>query len=256
MLSFKEKIVCITGVTSGIGEACAKQFAALGANLILIARRQERLAALAKKIQSDHGVKVLPLVLDVTQVEQVEASISGLPAEWQAIDVLVNNAGLALGLDKIQDGKTADWNTMIDTNVKGLLFVTRQVLAHMLARNRGHIINIGSISAYQVYSGGVAYCATKFAVRAISEGLKMDVHDTPLRVSSVEPGMVDTEFSQVRFSHDEEKANKVYQGLTPLVADDIADAVVYCATRPLHVDVREIKIYPTAQTASHMVRRQ
>ena len=248
--------VFVTGASSGIGAACAKAFAEKGADLLLWARREERLLALKKQLEQDHGVKVLALSLDVSQHDAVKNSLENLPEEWQAIDILVNNAGFALGLATVQEGNPADWDQMIDTNIKGLLYVTRYVLQGMLARQKGHIINIGSISGHQVYSGGTAYCATKFAVRAISEGLKMDVHGTPLRVTSIDPGMVETEFSTIRFAGDEARAKECYKDMTPLLAEDIADAVVYCATRPPHVDIREIKILPTDQTAAHLCHRQ
>lgn len=255
-VDLSKKIVLITGASSGIGCACAEQFARLGARLLLCARRGKRLADVVADLKERFQVDVRSFVLDVRDPVAVEKQLHQLPTEWQSIDILINNAGLALGLAKLQEGESDDWNAMIDTNVKGVLYVTRRVLQTMLKRNQGHIINIGSIASHQVYSGGVVYCATKFALRAISEGLKMDVHGTPIRVSSVDPGMVETEFSEVRFGGDQEKAKTVYKGLTPLSAEDIAEAVVFCATRPPHVDVREIKIYPTAQTAVHLVSRE
>ncbi len=255
-LDLTNKIAFITGASSGIGRACAEAFARLNVKLLLAARREDRLEKIAADLQSRYGVLVHSFGLDVTDPDHVETQIKALPVEWQAIDILVNNAGLALGIDKIQDGQIDDWNRMIDTNVKGLLYVTRMVLPFLLKRNQGHIINIGSISAHEVYSGGVVYCATKYAVKAISQGLKMDVHGTPIRVSSVDPGMVKTEFSAVRYNNDPEKLNLVYKGLTPLNPEDVAEAVVFCATRPVHVDVREIKLYPTDQTASFMVSRK
>lgn len=255
-MDLSNRIALVTGASSGIGLATARHFAALKANVLICARRQERLKALAKELSEQYGVKVHAFACDVRDAEAVEAAFKALPPQWQDIDILVNSAGLSLGLDKIQDADTKDWDQVIDTNIKGVLYITRLVLQRMLQRQRGHIINLGSISAYQVYSGGVVYCATKFALRAISEGLKMDVHGTPIRISSVDPGMVDTEFSTVRFREDKEKAAAVYRGLQPLSADDIAEAIVFCATRPAHVDVREIKIYPTAQTASFMVHRE
>ncbi len=255
MQPLKDKVVLITGASAGIGRACAEQFAAFGAKLVLTARRESLLAELAKELQTKHQVEVLVEHLDVSDQVQVSRFIKNLPQKWQSIDILLNNAGLALGLEKIQDGTAEDWDRMIDTNVKGVLYMTKAVLPSMLARNSGHIINIGSISAYEVYSGGVAYCATKFALRALSDGTKMDVHGSAIRVSEVDPGMVDTEFSVTRFKGDQKRADSVYQGTGNLSADDIADAVIYCATRPKHVDVRVIKIYPTDQTATHMLRR-
>ncbi|ACJ17917.1 SDR family NAD(P)-dependent oxidoreductase [Coxiella burnetii] len=254
-IELSKKIVFITGASSGIGRACAEQFAQKGARLLLCARRESRLtdvvADLKQRFQSD----IYSFPLNVSDSAAVERKLQELPTEWQPIDILINNAGLALGLEKLQEGNIEDWDTMIDTNVKGVLYISRQVLGTMLKRNQGHIINIGSISSHQVYSGGVVYCATKFALKAISEGLKMDVHGTPIRVSSVDPGMVETEFSAVRFGGDQKKVEAVYKGFTPLKAEDIAEAVLFCATRPLHVDVRAIKIYPTAQTAAHLISR-
>jgi serine 3-dehydrogenase len=182
--------------------------------------------------------------------------VNGLPAEWAAIDVLVNNAGLSRGLDKIHEGKLDDWEEMIDANIKGLLYVSRAVIPGMVKRGQGHIINIGSIAGHEVYPGGNVYCATKFAVRALSKGMRIDLNGTPIRVSEVAPGMVETEFSLVRFHGDKERAGKVYQGLTPLSPDDIADAVVYCATRPPHVNVSEVIVMPTAQASTTLVFRK
>jgi len=250
------KRVFITGASSGIGRACAELFAQQGAKLLLCARGEDKLAKLAEELQQKYNTELHWFTLDVSDREAVERSLSDLPADWQLVDVLVNNAGLALGLEKIHQGNVDEWERMIDTNVKGLLYVSKHVLAKMIEQNKGHIINIGSISGYQVYSGGVVYCATKFAVRAISEGIKMDVHGTPIRVSEVDPGMVETDFSLVRFSGDAAKAKSVYANTAALKPEDIADAVVYCATRPKHVNVREIKVYPTVQTASHMLHRE
>ncbi|GAH00556.1 unnamed protein product, partial [marine sediment metagenome] len=235
--------------------ACAKQFAAQGAKLILVARHIDQLNKIAHSLIENHDVEVQTLPLDIRDAAQVKQQLADLPSQWQEIDILVNNAGLALGLDKIQEADIQDWEIMIDTNIKGLLYVTHYVVQKMLARNSGHIINIGSISGYEIYSGGVVYCASKFAVRAITEGLKMDVHGTPIRVSSVAPGMVETHFSLTRFGGDQQRASDVYRGAQPLMASDIADAVLYCATRPSHVDVREIRISPTTQTNAFMLSR-
>jgi 3-hydroxy acid dehydrogenase / malonic semialdehyde reductase len=193
--------------------------------------------------------------LDVADLREVQVAFSYLPKDFQAIDILINNAGLARGLDKVQEGKTPDWDAMINTNVKGLLYVTREVLPGMLARNQGHVVNIGSIAGYEVYSGGTVYCATKFALRALSDGIKMDVHGSQIRVSEVDPGMVKTEFSDVRFEKGDKRIRNVYKGVNYLKAKDVADAIIFCVTRPPHVDIRAIKIYPTDQTAAHMVRR-
>ena len=256
MYSLKDKIVFITGASSGIGRSCAEAFAALGARLLLAARRRERLAELAAGLAEKHGVRVHAFELDVRDQPAVERAVAGLPAEWSAIEVLVNNAGLSRGLDKLHQGLLQDWEEMIDTNVKGLLYVTRAVLPGMIERGRGHIINIGSVAGHEVYPAGNVYCASKFAVRALSKGLRLDLNGTPIRVSEVAPGMVETEFSLVRFHGDAERAGKVYQGLTPLGPDDVADAVVWCATRPLHVNVSEVVIWPTAQASTTLVHRR
>ena len=256
MYSLKDKIVFITGASSGIGRSCAEAFAPLGARLLLAARRRERLAELAAGLAEKHGVRVHAFGLDVRDQPAVERAVAGLPAEWSAIEVLVNNAGLSRGLDKLHQGLLQDWEEMIDTNVKGLLYVSRAVIPGMVARNSGHIINLGSIAGREVYVGGNVYCATKFAVAALSKGLRLDLNGTPLRVSEVAPGLVETEFSIVRYHGDREKAGKAYQGMTPLTGDDIADAVVYCATRPPHVNISELVVMPTAQAATFLVHRQ
>lgn len=255
-MSLTDKIVLITGASSGIGLACAEEFARLKARLLLCARRSDRLQKIATDLITRYHVNVHTLIGNVRDANGIAAGFAALPAEWRDIDILINNAGLAVGIDKIQDGKIIDWDTMIDTNIKGVLYVTRLVLPQMLKRRQGHIINMGSISSYQVYAGGAVYCATKFALNAISDGLKMDVHGTPIRVSQINPGMVKTEYAMVRFGGDQAKFDAVYQGVTPLTAQDVAEAVVFCATRPPHVDVREISIYPTDQTAALMVHRR
>ncbi len=255
-MKIKNKRVFITGATSGIGKACARAFAEKGCHLLICARRVEQLEALAEELRRQYFVEVHAIRLDVSQPDDVQKVFSELPAQWQHIDILVNNAGVAKGLDSIQDARVEDIDTMFDTNVKGLLCVTQQVLRGMVARQQGHIINIGSISAFEVYPGGSIYCATKYAVRAISDGLKKEVHGSPIRVTEVHPGMVETEFSAVRFSGDTERADAVYADANPLHPEDIAEAVVFSATRPAHVDVREIKISPTSQTAAHMLHRE
>ena len=255
MLSLKDKIVFVTGASSGIGEAAARAFAPLGARLLLCARRHERIEKLAQSLEMEHRTPVHTLKLDVRERSAVDDAIAGLPAEWRAVEVLVNNAGLSRGLDKLPGGLVSDWEEMIDTNVKGLLYVTRAVLPGMIERGRGHIINIGSVAGLEVYPAGNVYCASKFAVRALSKGLRLDLNGTPIRVSEVAPGMVETEFSLVRFHGDAERAAKVYQGLAPLGPDDIADAVVWCATRPAHVNVSDIVIWPTAQASTTLVHR-
>jgi NADP-dependent 3-hydroxy acid dehydrogenase YdfG len=255
MMSIKDKIVFVTGASAGIGEATAKAFAAAGAKVLMCGRRADRLAQLAGTLEREHKTAVRHFILDVRVQSAVDKAIAGLPDDWKAIDVLVNNAGLSRGLDKLPNGLVSDWEEMIDANIKGLLYVTRAVLPGMIARGRGHIINIGSIAGRETYPGGNVYCATKFAVRALSNAMRLDLNGTPIRVSEVAPGMVETEFSLVRFHGDQARAAKVYQGLTPLAGADIADAVVWCATRPLHVNISEVVIMPTAQASTTLVHR-
>jgi 3-hydroxy acid dehydrogenase / malonic semialdehyde reductase len=255
-LSLRDKIVFITGASSGIGRSCARAFAREHARILMSARRQDRLEALAAELKSEFGVPVRFFQLDVRDQAAVERAVSSLPAEWESIDVLVNNAGLSRGLDKLPEGNLRDWEEMIDTNVKGLLYVSRAVTPGMIRRDRGHIINIGSIAGHEVYPGGNVYCATKFAVNALSKGLRLDLVGTPLRVSTVDPGMVETEFSVVRFHGDKTRAAKVYEGLQPLSPDDIAEAVVFCSTRPPHVNISEVIVMPTAQASATMVYRK
>ena len=256
MVSIQGQIVAITGASSGIGASCAKMFAKEGASLILAARRRDKLEAVAAEIEETYQSKVYLLEMDVSDRTAVETSIASLPEPWREVDILVNNAGLSRGLDKFQSGEIRNWEEMIDTNVKGLLYVTRSLLPGMVERNQGHIINIGSIAGHQAYVGGNVYCATKAAVRTLSQGLKMDLLGTPIRVSCVDPGTVETEFSQVRFRGDTEKANKVYQGFNPLTPDDIAEVVVFCATRPSHVNMSEVLVLATDQSSATMINRQ
>ncbi|OLP19724.1 NAD(P)-dependent oxidoreductase [Leptolyngbya sp. 'hensonii'] len=255
MSRIENQIVLITGASSGIGAACAEVFARSGARLILAARRGERLEHLGTELQQQYGRPVLCLTLDVRDRVQVEATLQSLPAEWAAIDILINNAGLSRGLDKLYEGKVQDWEEMIDTNIKGLLYVTRTVVPGMVSRGRGHVINIGSIAGHQTYPKGNVYCATKAAVRALSEGLNIDLLGTAVRVSSVDPGLVDTEFSTVRFHGDTDRAKAVYQGLTPLSGEDVAEVVLFCATRPPHVNLSEVLLLPTAQATPTLVHR-
>jgi len=254
-MSLKNKVVFITGASAGIGAACARRFAEAGANLILAARRIERLRELAREVESAFGGRCHFGELDVRRQPDVERFVAELPPEFAAIDILVNNAGLSRGLDSIPQGKIDDWDEMVDTNVKGLLFVTRAVTPGMLARRRGHVINIGSIAGRQVYPNGGVYCATKFAVRAITLGLMMDLVNTPLRVTTVDPGLTETEFSLVRFRGDEERAANVYRSTDPLTADDIADAVLYCATRPPRMNVAEMVVMPTVQASVYHLHK-
>lgn len=249
MESLRGKLVLITGASSGIGEACARRLAADGARLLLVARREQRLRELANQLRAEHGGEVLTCALDVRRRADVETTLSGLPAPWGDIDILINNAGLARGLGPIHSGDPDDWDEMIDTNVKGLLYVTRVVTAGMVARRRGHVINIGSIAGRDVYPGGNVYCASKFAVTALTRAMGIDLLGSGVRVSTVDPGLVATEFSQVRFRGDQERAHKVYEGLTPLTGEDVAEAVWFCATRPAHVTIRELILTPTAQAS-------
>lgn len=250
------KIVFITGASSGIGKACAEAFASENANLILAARRVERLLEIAKNLENKYGVKTKTLELDVRNFNAVNKIIGSLGKEWNRIDVLINNAGLARGFNKIYDGEVENWEEMIDTNLKGLLYVSRNILPGMVKRKKGHVINIGSTAGHEVYPNGNVYCATKFAVSALTKAIRMDCLEHKIKVSTVDPGMVETEFSLVRFSGDKSRADKVYEGLSPLTAKDIADAVVYCATRPSHVNINEIILTPLAQASStHVIRK-
>jgi serine 3-dehydrogenase len=248
-MMLKDRVVLITGASSGIGEACAETFAREGARLILAARRRDKLAAVASRLATEHGTASQLLELDVRDREAVNTAIGGLPDGWCDVDVVVNNAGLSRGLDRLQDGDHADWEEMIDTNVKGLLWVSRAVLPGMVARDRGHVVNVGSVAGHQVYQGGNVYCATKYAVRALTQGLRLDLLGTRVRCSTVDPGMVQTEFSEVRFHGDQERAAKVYQAFPPLQPSDVAEAILFCATRPPHVVVQEILLMPQDQGA-------
>ena len=256
MISLKNQIVLITGASSGIGNACARIFAGAGAKLILAARRLARLQQLADELNQDFGVEIHLLQLDVRDRPSVESAIASLPPAWSAIDILINNAGLSRGLDKLHEGDLQDWEEMIDTNVKGLLYLTRYVVPGMVNRGRGHVINLGSIAGHQTYPGGNVYCGTKAAVKAISEGLKEDLLGTPVRVTSVDPGMVETEFSEVRFHGDTERAKKVYQGVNPLTPEDVADVIFFCATRSPHVNINEVILMPVDQASATLVHRQ
>ncbi|MDZ8056220.1 MAG: SDR family oxidoreductase [Aulosira sp. ZfuVER01] len=256
MISLENQIILITGASSGIGTACARVFAGVGAKLILAARRLERLQHLADTLNKDFNTEIHLLQLDVRDRAAVESAISSLPLAWSEIDILINNAGLSRGLDKLHEGSFEDWEEMIDTNIKGLLYLTRYVVPGMVKRDRGHVVNIGSIAGHQTYPNGNVYCGTKAAVRAISEGLKQDLLGTPIRVTSVDPGMVETEFSEVRFHGDNERAKKVYQGVTPLTPDDVADVVFFCVTRSPHVNINEVVLMPVDQASATLVNRR
>jgi 3-hydroxy acid dehydrogenase / malonic semialdehyde reductase len=242
----------ITGATSGIGRACARAFSDLGSRVIVTGRRAERLEELADQLPGEAH----PLAFDVRDRDQVTAAIDGLPEDWQQIDVLVNNAGLALGKEPMHQGSLDEWTQMLETNVLGLLHVTDRILPRMVERGHGHIINIGSNAGREVYPGGAVYCASKAAVDRITKGMRMDALGTGIRVSEVDPGMVETEFSEVRFRGDRDAAAKVYAGLTPLSPDDVAEAIVWVATRPPHVQIADMLIYPTSQAGSGKVARR
>ena len=247
------KTVLITGASAGIGEACAQAFASYGANLILTARRLDRLEKLKSDLQFEHDVTVRIHQMDVRVREGVGLFARELEESGAEVDVLVNNAGLSRGLETIQEGNLEGWDQMIDTNVKGLLYVTRAILPGMVKRNRGHVVNIGSIAGRQVYPSGNVYNASKFAVRALTEGINLDLYGTNVRVSSIDPGLVETEFSEVRFWGDSERAEKVYEGYRPLQAEDIADAVCYVVSAPDHVNILEMLVLPTDQRNAYMV---
>ena len=249
------KTVLITGATSGIGLVCARKFAENGDRLILTGRNEQRLAEISKEL-TEQGTQVLTLAFDVRDREKAKKYVEGLPAEWQTIDVLVNNAGLALGLEPEYEGSLDDWETMIDTNIKGLLTMTRLVVPGMVARNSGHIINIGSVAGDAAYAGGNVYCATKAAVKALTDGLRIDVADTAIRVTNLKPGLVETNFSNIRFKGDEQRAKKLYTGIKPLTGDDIADVAVYAANAPEHVQIAEVLILATHQANGSVIVRK
>ena len=247
-----KKVVMITGATSGIGEATARAFSQEGCKLIITGRRAERLAALKAELQEQYGTQVYIASCDVRDRAMCEAAVEALPEEFANIDILVNNAGLASGLEHLNEGALADWNAMIDTNVKGLLYITRVVSNRMIARGEGgHIINLGSTAGTQVYENGNVYCATKHAVHALSHGMRIDFLRHRIRVTEIRPGMVETEFSVVRFHGDQNRADNVYKGLKPLTGDDIAEAIVWAASQPAHVNISEIVLTPTAQADSY-----
>lgn len=256
MQKLNGNIVFITGASSGIGEASALAFAAEGARLLLAARRTERSQELTPKLKKAGAADVHTFSLDVRDAAQVESQLHALPEAWKAVDILVNNAGLSRGLEKVHEGKLQDWNEMIDTNVKGLLYVTRAVVPGMVARGRGHVVNLGSTAGEITYPGGAVYCASKAAEHAINDGLRQDLLGTPIRVTSIDPGMVQTEFSEVRFHGDKERAAKVYQGLTPLQPADIADAIVWAVTRPAHVNIARVLLTSIDQANSLLFNRK
>ncbi|MEB3827819.1 SDR family oxidoreductase [Phormidium sp. CCY1219] len=256
MVSVKDQIVLITGASSGIGASCARQFAEAGAKLVLVARRDDRLEELAAQLKQAFNTESLLVPLDIRDRATVTSEFSNLPMAWKSIDILINNAGLSRGLNKLHQGNIDDWEEMIDANVKGLLYATRTLVPGMVERGRGHVVNIGSIAGRGAYPGGNVYCASKAAVRAISDGLKQDLLGTPVRVTEVEPGLVETEFSIVRFHGDRDRAKTVYEDLTPLTPDDIADVVMFSVTRPAHVNISEVLVVPVDQANATQVHRR
>ena len=242
-----DKIVFITGASSGIGAGCARKFASQGASLILNARNEEKLSALKEELEQQYGARVCLLPFDVRDRKTAAEALASLPDEWKAIDILINNAGLVIGVDKEHEGNLDEWDIVIDTNIKSLLAMTRLVVPGMVARGRGHIINIGSIAGDAAYAGGSVYCATKAAVKALSDGLRIDLVDTPLRVTNIKPGLVETNFSVVRFRGDKDKADNVYKGIRPLTGDDIAETVYFAASVPEYMQIAEMLVMPTYQ---------
>ena len=255
-MGIEDKVVAITGASSGIGRSCAEVFAEAGANLILLARRNDRLTTLVSELTKKYGILTLAEKLDVRYQASIAQFFENLPVEWRDIDILINNAGLSRGLDKLYQGNLRDWEEMIDTNIKGLLYMSRSVIPGMVERKKGMVVNIGSIAGHEVYPNGNVYCATKHAVDALTRGMRMDLVDTPVRVCTVDPGLVETEFSKVRFHGDDARAKIVYQGMTPLSPDDVADAVLFAATRPPHVQIAEIIIMPAMQASATLVHRK
>ena len=252
-----DQVVFVTGASTGIGAACARAFAGEGARLLLAARRLERMKALEPELRAAGAPDVRLLQLDVRDAVAVSRAVAELPEEWKAVEVLVNNAGLSRGLDKLHEGSLDDWDEMIDTNVKGLLYVDRAVVPLLVARGRGTVIHLGSVAGRQVYPGGNVYCASKHAVRALNEGLRLDLLGTGVRVATVDPGMVaNTEFSVVRFHGDADRASAVYRGMTPLRPEDVAELIVFVATRPAHVNLAETVILPTDQASATNVHRR
>lgn len=250
-----KKIALITGATSGIGEACARKFAEGGYNLILTGRNAEKLEAMKSQFEAN-GTEVLLLVFDVRNREKAAAALDSMEERWRHVDVLINNAGLALGLEKEFEGSFEDWETMIDTNIKGLLTMTRLVVPGMVERGHGHVINIGSVAGDAAYAGGNVYCATKAAVKTITDGLRIDLADTPVRVTNVKPGLVETNFSRVRFHGDDERADNVYRGIKPLTGNDIADVCLYAAQAPAHVQIAEVLVLATHQANGSIIYRE
>lgn len=254
-MSLSGKTVCVTGASSGIGAACVDSFAEAGARLLICARRSDRLHEMVARLR-DAQVEAHAFELDVRDRDAVSSAFSGLPEAWQSIDILVNNAGLSRGLEPLQSGSLDDWDEMLETNVQGLLYVSRAVLPGMVERGQGHLINIGSIAGREVYPKGAVYCASKHAVGAITQGMRLDLNGTGVKVSTVDPGLVNTEFSQVRFHGDQERADKTYVGMTPLAGADVASAVRWVAEQPAHVNVAEVLLFPSDQASATVVHRR
>ena len=250
-----DKIVFITGASIGIGAGCALKFASQAARWILNARNDEKLSALKEELEQQYGARVCLLPFDVRDRKTAAEALASLPDEWKAIDILINNAGLVIGVDKEHEGNLDEWDIVIDTNIKSLLAMTRLVVPGMVARGRGHIINIGSIAGDAAYAGGSVYCATKAAVKALSDGLRIDLVDTPLRVTNIKPGLVETNFSVVRFRGDKDKADNVYKGIRPLTGDDIAETVYFAASVPEYMQIAEMLVMPTYQATGTIVSR-
>ena len=256
MTDLKDKKVLITGASSGIGKACAIEFAKSGANLLLVARRMDRIIKLSTDLAGQYKIKTKSIQLDVRNYDDVKNIYNKLENYWKNVDIILNNAGLARGLSKIYEGDTEHWEEMIDTNVKGLLYITRTFLPQMVEKMKGHIINIGSTAGHETYAFGNVYSATKFAVKALSQSIRLDVLDKGIKVTSVDPGMVITEFSKVRFSGDDARANKVYDGIEPLSAKDVADVIIFAVTRPKNVNINQIIVTPIQQASSTQVYRK
>ncbi len=256
MQELKGKTVFVSGASSGIGKSCAEAFAAAGARLILCARSIEKIKALSASLKDLYQTDSMAIELDVSKQTAVNAAIDTLPETWKSIDILVNNAGGALGLEKLHEGNPDDWDTMIDTNIKGLLYLTRKIVPLMLKyRLNGHVVNVGSVAGIHAYPNGAVYCATKSAVHFISDGLRMDVVDTPIRVTNIQPGMTQTNFSNVRFHGDEQKAAAVYADITPLTPEDIANIIVYVTSAPAHVQICEVTVTPTHQATGNVIHK-
>jgi 3-hydroxy acid dehydrogenase / malonic semialdehyde reductase len=249
------KIVLITGATSGIGKACAEKYASAGYDLIITGRREDRLMDLKTQVEKQNDIRVLPLIFDVQKRKAVEQQLSNLPEQWQGIDILINNAGLAAGRDLFDDASMEDWETMLNTNVHGLLYVSKAVLAYMIPRKKGHIVNMGSVAGKEVYERGNVYCASKFAVDALSQAMRIDLLKHNIKVTGINPGAVETEFADVRFKGDKEKAAATYAGLTPLTGSDIADTIFFCTQLPPHVCINDLVITCTQQAGTHYFNR-